>query len=144
MALRQETLEFIRALEVSANRKLHYPEVVGILVESVRVDKLRASVDELVFLAKFLTKSFGVMKRIGVDGEGYEKLSLEFKSNLEKVIALLRQCHEEGVGAAGPEQLSRFFSMTPQSLDDLMLLLSDLTLVKNWSLDGKKMPWREN
>ena len=33
-----------------------------------------------------------------------------------------------------------FLSLTQESLEHLMLLLSDLTVVKNWVLDGKKLP----
>lgn len=140
MTSRQETVEFIRALELSANRKLNYPDVVRILIESARRENQTEVFEELVFLAKFLTKSFGVMQRIGVDGEGYDKLSAEFKLNMEKVVNLLTTHRDVMKDDADRTMLSRFFSMTPRSLDDLMMLLNDLMLVKNWMLDGKKIP----
>jgi hypothetical protein len=99
-----------------------------------------AAFNDAIFLAKFITKTMGVMKRIGVDGEGYDKLSAEFQLNIQKVSALLKEILE-----VAPEQARRnmapfFLSLTQESLEHLMILLSDLAIVKNWVLDGKQLP----
>ena len=140
MALRAETLDFLRDLERFADRSLKYPNDVGHLVEAAIRNRKMDAFDEAIFLAKFVTKSLGVMKRIGVDGDGYDKLSAEFQASLGKVASLLKD-----IGEGAPEDVRRsqtalFFNLTQESLDRLMPLLSDLAIVKNWVLDGKQIP----
>ena len=140
MALRAETLDFLRELERFADRSLKYPNDVGHLVEAAIRNRKMDAFDEAIFLAKFVTKSLGVMKRIGVDGDGYDKLSAEFQASLGKVASLLKD-----IGEGVPEDVRRsqtalFFNLTQESLDRLMPLLSDLAIVKNWVLDGKQIP----
>ena len=140
MALRAETLNFLRELERFADRSLKYPNDVGHLVEAAIRNRKMDAFDEAIFLGKFVTKSLGVMKRIGVDGDGYDKLSAEFQASLGKVASLLKD-----IGEGVPEDVRRsqtalFFNLTQESLDRLMPLLSDLAIVKNWVLDGKQIP----
>jgi hypothetical protein len=139
-ALRQETLAFLRELELASNRKLNYPEVTGRFVEISRTGGRDEVFDEVIFLAKFITKSAGVMRRIGVDGEGYDKLSAEFKSSLEKGASLLEALNRELPDEVKKEHETRFSAMTHESLEQLVSLMQDLALVKNWVLDGKRLP----
>ncbi|OGU25973.1 MAG: hypothetical protein A2X66_04120 [Ignavibacteria bacterium GWA2_54_16] len=140
MMLRTETQELLHDVERSANKKLGHPEAVGVFLESARSAGKMELFLEAAFLAKFVTKSFGIMKRIGVDGEGYDKLNAESESNLAKASSLLRSLNENL-----PEDLRRkhealFFSLTPESLGQFLALLVDLTAVKNWTLDGGRLP----
>jgi uncharacterized protein (UPF0147 family) len=140
MALRAETLDFIRELERFSDRSLKYPNDIGYLVDAAVRNRKVATFNEAIFLAKFITKSLGVMKRIGVDGEGYDKLSDEFQENLRKVTSLLKDIVEGVPEEVRRSQTALFFNLTQESLDRLMSLLSDLAIVKNWVLDGKQIP----
>ena len=140
MELHAGTQNLLNEIERSSARSLNYRDEVGLLIELAHQQQLADVFDELIFLAKFLTKSSAVMKRIGNGGEGYDKLAAEFQSGLEKVSALLKQ-----IVALAPEEsrgrmLSFFFALTPESLEHLMLLISDLSVVKNWVLDGGRLP----
>lgn len=140
MMLRAETLNFLQELERSYDRTLNFRNEAGLLIEvAVQTGKMGAFSDA-VFLAKFITKSMGVMKRIGADGEGYDKLSAEFQSNMQKVSGLLGEILEVAPEDARRSMAPFFFSMTHDSLERLMLLLADLTIVKNAFLDGKQLP----
>ena len=135
-----ETQELLRELERSANKKLRYPEAIGAFFEAARASGRVDGFLEAAFLAKFVTKSFGIMKRIGVDGEGYDKLSSESESNLARASSLLRSLNE-GL----PEDLRKrhddlFFSMKQESMGRFITLLEDLTTLKNWTLDGGRLP----
>jgi hypothetical protein len=81
------------------------------------------------------------MNRIGADGEGYEKLSAEFESNIQKLSSLLKEILVDARDDIRQSQTALFLSLTPDSLERLMLLLRDLTAVKDWVVDGNRLPW---
>lgn len=138
--MKHETAEFLDQLEKYANRKLHFRPEVGTLIEIAK-DSGKAQVfEDIVFFAKFISNSSKVMSRVGVMGEGYEKLAVEFKESLEKVSTLLKTLVKDS-----PEEIKtvfthRFFQLDQESLEMFMKLLSDLTWVKNWVVDGSKLP----
>jgi hypothetical protein len=140
MVLKSDTSKFLRELELYSDRTLNYPEEIGSLIEAASEHGKTETLDEAAFLAKFITKTAGVMKRVGADGEGYGKLASEFHSNIQKVTALLKSVLELAPEDLRREKISFFFSLTQESLEHLMLLLVDLTIVKNWLLDGKTLP----
>jgi hypothetical protein len=140
MALRAETLDFLRELERFSERSLKYPNDVGCLLEAAVQDRKMDIFNEAIFLAKFITKSLGVMKRIGVDAEGYDKLSAEFQSCLSKITSLLKEIVEGAPEEVRRSQTALFFDLTQENLDRLMSLLLDLAIVKNWVLDGNQIP----
>ncbi len=142
MALHAETDQFIRDLERFSNRKLSYPGDVGHFLEAARQSQKMSVFEEAIFLSKFVTKSLAVMRRIGTDGEGYDKLSSEFQANLQKTASLLKTLREGMPDEVKRNQENLFFSLTQDSLDRFVKLVADLALVKNWVLDGKPLPGR--
>ena len=140
MVLRTDTLSFLRELERFSDRTLNFRDEVGLLIEVANQKGKVGAFNDAIFLAKFITKSTGVMKRIGVDGEGYDKLSAEFQSNIQKVSALLKDIVEVAPQEARRSMAPFFLSLTQESLEHLILLLSDLAIVKNWVLDGNHLP----
>jgi len=140
MAVRPQTLDFIRELERSSNQKLFFPDDVGYLLEASRLHQEMEVFEEAIFLAKFITKSAGVMKRIGPDGDGYDKLSSEVQTAIQKASSLLKKISESRPDNAGHLQHTMLFAMSHEALERLMRLFADLTLVKNWVLDKKPLP----
>jgi hypothetical protein len=140
MALRPQTLEFIRELERSSNRKLFFPNDVGHLLEAARQHEKMEAFDDAIFLGKFVTKSAGVMKRIGPDGDGYDKLSLEVQTGIQKASSLLKSISGDCPDDVSQLQSTTFFAMNHEALERLMRLFADLALVKNWVLDKKPLP----
>jgi hypothetical protein len=140
MALRTETIDFLHELEHASNRKLQYPDEVGHFLEAARQSQQMPAFEEVLFLAKFISKSFGVMRRIGADGEGYDKLSSEFETNLRKASSLLKKISESSGDDIRRAQEKLFFGLNPDSLDRLVNLMADLAILKNWTLDGKPLP----
>jgi len=140
MAVRTETLDFIKELERTSNHKLSFPADVGHLLDAARQDKKMKAFVDAIFLGKFITKSAGVMKRIGPDGDGYDKLSSEVEAGIRKASSLLK-----GISQGCPDDVTQlqstmFFAMSHEALDRLMKLLADLALVKDWVLDKKPLP----
>lgn len=140
MTIRPETLNFINELERHANRKLNYPQDVAYLVDIARLSNAVDQFEDTIFHAKFIAKSFAVMRRIGVDGEGYDKLSAEFQSSLRKATALLKSLVEHAPSEIHQHYATMYFSLNHETLDKLMNLINDLALVKNWRVDGKPIP----
>jgi len=139
MTQRSETRELLRSVECSANKKLRHPDVVAALLETARSGSQTELLLDAAFLAKFVTKSYGIMKRIGVDGEGYDKLSAESESNLAKVSSLLRSLNDRLPDDVRRKHDELFFAMTQESLAQFLALLEDLTALKNWTLDGGRL-----
>jgi hypothetical protein len=132
--------EFLRELERSSNHKLSFPHEVGELLDSARAHHMMEAFEEAIFLAKFVTRSASVMKRIGPGGDGFDKLSSEVEASIGNAVTLLKS-----ISATCPDDVSTahttaFFSTNHEALNRLMGLFSDLTLVKNWTLDKKPLP----
>lgn len=141
MNIRPDITEFIVELEVFGKRKLNYPlEVSEILQIAVQTGMVK-EFEELIFQAKFLTRTQDVMKQIGLEAQGFEKLSTEFQSGIKKSMDLLKML----VGRAGKDVIQKylddFFTMETEGFARLMKLNSDLSWIKNWQIDGKSMPY---
>lgn len=140
MVVRSQTLEFIRELERASNQKLSFPGDVGHLIDAARQYQKIDAFEEAIFLAKFITKSAGVMKRIGPDGDGYHKLSSEVESGIRRASILLKEISEGCPDDVRQLQSTMFLAMNHEALERLMRLFADFTLVKNWVLDKKPLP----
>lgn len=140
MEIRNETRQFLHDLERHAGKKLFFPEEIGNLVDLARTPGKLELLEDAIFHAKFITKSYGVMKRIGADGEGYGKMAGEFQASMEKVSTLLRTLVKESPDDVKGKFVRIFFSLDQESMSRLVNLLHDLTIVKNWRVDGKPLP----
>jgi hypothetical protein len=140
MSVRSQTLEFIRELERSSNHKLFFPAEVGHLLDAARQDNKMRDFEDAIFLGKFITKSTGVMKRIGPDGDGYDKLSSEVQAGIQKASALLIGINESCLDDVRQRYSTTFFAISHEALERLMRLFADLALVKDWVLDKKPLP----
>lgn len=140
MIMRPETGQFLADLEVFAGRKLDRKAEIGILLdESRRSDRMQVF-EDLIFFAKFLSKSFDLMRRIGPDGEGYGKVAAEFQTTMEKSTTLMKTLVKDLPEATKQEFTGKFFHLDQESLSFLMQLMRELAWVKNWTVDGKPLP----
>jgi len=140
MSVQPQTLEFIRELERSSNHKLFFPTEIGHLLDAARQDQKMKAFEDAIFLGKFITKSTGIMKRIGPDGDGYNKLSSEVQAGIQKASALLKSISESCPDDVAKRQSTMFFAMSHETLERLMRLFADLALVKDWVLDKNPLP----
>jgi len=139
-AMRPETRKFAAELERYANRKFLFREEIGILLDEARSAGKMQVFEDMAFFAKFLSKSYDLMKRIGPDGEGYDKLSGEFSSAMEKSSTLLKTLVKDAPDESKQLFAGRLFQMDQESLSALMSLMKELAWVKNWMVDGKELP----
>ncbi len=121
----------------SGGKIKHRPDL-GILLESGRTAPEREILDELGFYAKFLHRMYGIMTRIGRDGEGYERLANEFSEAVGKTRTLISSLLAEVPGDVRERFAATYLSMSRESLDNLLSLCHDLGWYKNWLIDKKR------
>lgn len=140
MDLKSDTHRFIEELQDHFSRKLAYPREVGFLMEQALVRNMEDVFRDAIFQAKFVTKTREVMNRIGREGDGFDKLSSEFQSSIEKSSALLKTIVKESSEEIKQPFIKEFFGLDQESFGNFLKLLEDLSWVKNFELDGKTLP----
>jgi hypothetical protein len=135
MHLSHETHALIAHLRLFSESKLTREEDLGVLLDlSVRLHQER-QLEDLSFCAKFVSRTYGIMKRIGRDGNGYDKLLGEFNENVLAASSLVRSLVSQGPPEVQEHFASTYLTMTPQALDNLLALFYDLSWYKNWLID---------
>ena len=141
MIVRPDIAEFVANLEVFGKRKLNYPVEIGEILQIAFQTGLTNEFEELIFQAKFLTRTQDVMRKIGNEAEGFEKLSAEFQTGINRSMELLKIL----VGSSSVDIIRKysdtFFAMETEGFLRLMNLYSDLSWIKNWQIDGRPLPY---
>lgn len=140
IVVRPETEQFLAALELYANRKFRFGKEIGILLDEAQKTGKTQIFEDIAFFAKFLAKSYDLMKRIGPDGEGYDKVAGEFRSSMEKSTTLLKTLVKETPDEVKQQFSGKFFHLDQESLSALMNFMKEMAWVKNWMVDGKELP----
>jgi hypothetical protein len=135
MQLSPATTSLLTSINSFSGGKLTRGDDLGVLIETATSHAKRDTLDELSFLAKFVSRIYGIMQRIGKDGEGYQRVAEQFTLNLEKATALVRLL----IGSS-PTEIQRhfnatYFVTTTTALQNLLNLFYDLSWYKNWRLD---------
>ncbi len=139
MKLSEQTQEILKRIEVISARKFSFADEVGTLIDVAHRSHQERLLDDLSFHAKFAHKSFGIMRRIGKDADGYDKLSKEFGESVEKAKALLQSLAEHAPAEMNTRIASDFVALTPEAFDRLMTLLHDLSWYKNYLIDSRNL-----
>ncbi len=142
MQISPPVADFLGVLDSTSHASLGRRDDLGAVLEAAFRGGRERELDELAFVGKFCVRVFGIMRRIGPRGEGYDRLAAEFSSNSGRARELL-----SSILAGAPEEQhaalsGRYLSMTAEGMEELMALLSDLSWVKNWQIDNPgKSPW---
>ena len=135
MQLSKPTVNLLASLDAFSGRKLTRRDDLGALLELAAIHNRHDLLNELSFLAKFVSKTHGIMQRIGVHGEGYDKISGEFTAAIKNSIALVNSILANAPAEERQRFASRYLALTPASLQDLLALFYDLSWYKNWMID---------
>jgi len=137
MDLSQETKTIIaRINEMSGNTLQRSMDLARLIDLSRRFNRGHV-LDDLAFLAKFLSKSFEIMKRIGKEGEGYDKLFSEFSVNVTKSQYLIASLIEGSSDDVAAYFTATYCSVGEKTMNNLMQLIHDLGWYKNYRIDTK-------
>jgi hypothetical protein len=132
------TSELLSRLDTFSGNRLKRKEDLAVLLELGSSPPRDSTLEELSFHAKFLQRAHLIMQRIGTQGEGYDRLSREFGSSLDKAFSLLRNL----LGGATADTRNRFDSlylaMTQEGLSNFLALCGDLAWYKNLCIDEQR------
>jgi hypothetical protein len=137
MRLSSSTETLLAQLDTLSAGTLSHRDDLGLLLDLGEQQKQRDVLDELCFLAKFVTGTYKIMTRIGPDGEGYPTVERQFTGNIARVKNLLARLM---AGAAAPERErfdGTYAAMTASGMHNLLALCRDLSWYKNWRIDTK-------
>src|SRR3990172_3976065 len=137
MTLSQTTKSLLSKISAASGNRLQRQLDLGVLIEVAFQKQVQPALDDLAFSAKFLTKSFELMKRIGKEGEGYEKLEMEFTVQVEKSRAAIRQLLEPADAVTRTHFAGTYLGMDTMALQNLMQLFHDLGWYKNYRIDSR-------
>ena len=138
MTLQPSTESLLSEIEQFAQRKFRYRLEIGLLIETANSLSLRRELDDILFNAKFLTNASALLKRVGSDSPETVKLSSEFGDGVEKVSTLLRTLIKESPTEIRDLFLKRFLSLSAESMHELLSLCSELSWMKNYSLEQNR------
>lgn len=110
---------------------------LGVLLQIAGEHSKQELLDDLAFSSKFIIKSFELMQRIGKDGNGYEKLSAEFTTQISKSQTVLKQLLETADAVTRAHFAGMYLEMNTLTMQNLMQLYHDLHWYKNYQLDQR-------
>lgn len=140
MNLRPETDKFLKTVALHTGKPLAFPHETGALLERSAEAGKRSAFAECVFHAKFAVNTFRVMRRIGMNAEGYEKLQAEFAASIDILTRGIRALLAGAPAEVRTHFEKRFLEQSPNALTTLLELAEDLAAVKNWEIDGNALP----
>jgi hypothetical protein len=135
MELSPATESLLSELDSYSGGKITCRPDLGLLLDSGRVPPGRQMLQELAFYSKFIHQTYGIMTRIGRDGQGYDRLAKEFTDAVGKTRTLLTSLIAGSPDHVRASFAATYLDMTHEGLNDLLALCHDLSWYKNWLLD---------
>jgi hypothetical protein len=132
------TVSLLAALDTASRGQLKRRDDLGILLDLGASPDQSGTLVDLAFRSKFLTRTFGIMQRIGREGNGYDRLESEFAVNMDVARGHLRSLLSGAPDTIRDRFSSSYLALTPGGLSNLMALLGDLAWYKNLLLDSKQ------
>jgi hypothetical protein len=84
---------------------------------------------ELTFYASFAKRMLEVMRREGKQTLGFDRMQQSFTEAVQKVTTII-----EKFGTLGFAQSNTYVSSSPGAMQAILVLIDDLTIVKEWQL----------
>ncbi len=137
MQLSPSTSTLVDALDAFSQHKLTRKNDLGILVELAMHAERQRALEELSFTAKFISRTYGIMRRIGAQDKAYEGLSRQCAEQLEKAEALGRSLLELAPAETQKAFSAAYYARSPEALERHLALLYDLSWYKNWLIDHR-------
>jgi hypothetical protein len=137
MVLSNSTKTLLSAVNDASGNRLQRSMDLARLIELAQVNSLHRQLDDLAFVSKFLSKSFELMKRIGKESDGYDKLFEEFSTNIQKSQRLIGELTGSAENSVKSYFLESYLSMSDSTMNNLMQLCHDLSLYKNYKIDSR-------
>ncbi len=135
MILSQKTKTLLTSINKASGNRLKRSMDLGALIEISEQNSSQELLNDLAFSAKFISKSFDLMQRIGTEGNGYEKLSGEFSAQIKKSQQMIKQFLSLSDSMTKAHFTGSYLEMNTLTMQNLMQLYHDLSWYKNYQLD---------
>ncbi len=137
MILSQKTKTLLTSINKASGNRLKRSMDLGALIEIAEENSSGELLNDLAFSAKFISKSFDLMQRIGKEGNGYEKLSEEFSEQIKKSQLMIKQFLSLSDPMTKAHFTGSYLEMNTLTMQNLMQLYHDLSWYKNYQLDQR-------
>ena len=137
MLLSPSTSTLVDALDDFSQHKLTRKNDLGVLVELALQANAKETLDELSFTAKFISRTYGIMRRIGAHDEAYNGLFRQFAEQLAKAETLERALLQHAPAGTQEQFASTYYARSPEAVERHLALLYDLGWYKNWLIDHR-------
>ncbi len=141
MNIRPATDAYLADAERFAGRKFQYRIEMGTLIDLANQRSLPSLFEELIFLAKFASNSYNILKRSGIQRDETANLTAEFSGSLQKISSLLGHLIAEAPAEVVERFRSSFLDFSHDNMDQLMALLHELSWIKSYTLDHHPPPF---
>jgi hypothetical protein len=142
MSLSPPVAKHLAVLDQLSQQRMLRRDDLAVLLEAAYCNGREGDLEQISFLGKFCVRAYRIMKRIGNEGEGYDRLSAEFSANLGKARTMLEKLIHCVPEPSRDALAGRYLAVTPAALEDLLELLQDVSWHKNWRIDHPgESPW---
>jgi len=135
--MQEKTKLLLDSVEHLAQKKFLYRVEIETFVEAAGKHGMTEALGDLTFKAKFISNAYNILNRVGGDTSETAKLAAEFKENLEQSLSLINLLLNHAPTDVRQKFNDRFAVEDPAYLNKLMILLNELSRLKNYSIDKK-------
>jgi len=136
--LRPGTEAFLDEVERASGNTFSRRADVGTLRELAHDCGKQQVFDDILFLAKFVSRAAKILGRPGLQTDDTAKLSAEFADQMEKASTLMRTLVKESPDETKEHFLSVYLSLRNESFQNLLDLFRELSWVKNFQVDASR------
>ncbi len=136
--LSQSTTSLIESIDTHSGNALIYKKDFGLLLELAIQHQLMPDLHQLGFLAKFIYKAVGILKRAGNTEKDTQMLAKEFQESIGKTKKLMKNFLSFAPSDVQSAFTQKFLDLTPEAFDRLLVLCKDLSWYKNYEIDTRR------
>jgi len=133
---RRET--FLDDVEQFAGRKFRCRRKIEYILLYAEQSGAAVPLDDLLFIAKFVSNAHSVLKRVGAGSDGTENLVQEYSKNLKRSADILRTLLPAEPDPVSEKLRTELLEQSESGLDRLLNFLYEVSWIKNYLLDTKR------
>ena len=135
MVISDTVRNFVEVLNAYSHATLHERDNLALLLQVAGDSNNKTAVGELAFHGKYLWRLYQTIQKEARESDTYEKLQAEFTRSVEEFQAMIRKLLPSAPQDVSEMFQRHFLSLSPASLQHLLLLAGDLYHLKNWELE---------
>lgn len=134
MSEEKEYIDFIEKVNQSSGKNIKHPKVIISLIKTTILQRKESDFDTLIFLSKFVHKLHKILLRN--TNEKKDQIKSEFQIHIEKIKDIITSFYN----LENEKHLIKPFLLnTNESFLLFMELLEDLSIIKDYQIDNKKL-----